>query len=82
MNRHLFHGIIVGVLFAVPITSIAAMDAVAEGDLLTIVPSVLFGLAAGLCIGALIAANFAMLDLEKEKEHAPARQPVEAHAHG
>jgi hypothetical protein len=40
-------------------------------------------LAAGLCVGALIASNFAMLDLEEEeKEHAPARQPVEAHAHG
>jgi hypothetical protein len=39
-------------------------------------------LAAGLCIGALIAANFAMLDLEQEEtEHAPARLPVEAHAH-
>ncbi|HYA28552.1 MAG TPA: hypothetical protein VEI95_07005 [Acidobacteriota bacterium] len=78
MNRHLFQGIVAGVLFAIPITSIAAMDAVAEGDLVTIVPSVLFGLAAGLCIGALIAANFAMLDVE-EKEHVPAQRMVEAH---
>jgi hypothetical protein len=37
-------------------------------------------LAAGLCIGALIAANFAMLALE-EKEHAVARRRVDAHAH-
>jgi hypothetical protein len=80
MNRHLFYGIITGVVFAIPITFIAAMDAIAEGDLVTIVPSILFGLAAGLCIGALIAANFAMLDVE-ETEHVPVHRPVEAHAH-
>jgi hypothetical protein len=50
--------------------------------MLEILATTVFGLAAGLCIGALIAANFAMLDLEQEvKEHAPARWPVEAHAH-
>ena len=78
MHRHLFYGIIAGLLFAIPITSIAAMDSVADGDLVTIVPSVVFGLAAGLCIGALIAANFAMLDLE-EKEHVTAYRVAEAH---
>ena len=82
MKRHLIHGIIVGALFALPITWIAASDAVADGDALTIFSTAIFGLAAGLCVGALIAANFAMLDLEEEKEHAPARRPVEAHAHG
>ena len=56
------------------------MDALAEGDALTIIPCVLFGMAAGLCIGALIAANFAMLELE-EKEYAPAHHSVEAHSH-
>jgi hypothetical protein len=80
MNRHLFHGIIAGALFAAPITWIAASDALAEGDALTVLPCALFGLAAGLCIGALIAANFAMFELE-EKEHAPARRSVEAHGH-
>ena len=80
MNRHLFQGIVAGALFTIPITAIAAMDALAEGDLVTIVPSALFGLAAGLCIGALIAANFAMLDVE-EKEQGPARRPVQAHSH-
>jgi hypothetical protein len=80
MNRHLFQGIVVGALFAAPITWIAAMDALAEGDALTILPCALFGLAAGLCIGALIAANFAMLELE-EKEHAPAQHTVQAHGH-
>jgi hypothetical protein len=80
MNRHLFQGIIVGALFALPITWIAASDALADGDAVTVLPCALFGLAAGLCIGALIAANFAMFELE-EKEHAPARRSVEAHGH-
>jgi hypothetical protein len=80
MNRHLFHGIVAGALFTIPITWIAAMDALAEGDALTILPCALFGLAAGLCIGALIAANFAMLEVE-EKEPATARRTVEAHEH-
>jgi len=82
MNRHLTHGIIVGTLFTIPITAIAAMDAIADGDALTILSSLVFGLAAGLCIGALIAANFAMLAIEeKESEHTAARRVVETHAH-
>ena len=81
MNRHLFHGIILGALFALPITWIAASDAIAEGDLLTIVATALFGLAAGLCIGGLIACNFAMLAIEeRETITAPARRRVQAHA--
>jgi hypothetical protein len=40
-----------------------------------------FGLAAGLCIGALIAANFAMLAAEeKQEQHAVAHQHAHAHA--
>jgi len=83
MNKHLTHGIIVGAMFAIPITWIAALDAIADGDALTIIPCALFGLAAGLCIGALITANFAMLAIEEEKEgeRKPARLLVEAHAH-
>jgi hypothetical protein len=82
MKQRLLLGIIVGALFAVPITWIAASEAIAEGTMLEILATTVFGLAAGLCIGALIAANFAMLDLEQEeKEHAPARLPVEAHAY-
>jgi hypothetical protein len=82
MKLRLLLGVIVGALFAVPITWIAASEAIAEGTMLEILATTVFGLAAGLCIGALIAANFAMLDLEQEeKEHAPARLPVEAHAH-
>lgn len=80
MNRHLFQGIVAGALFAAPITWIAASDALADGDALTIIPSALFGLAAGLCIGALIAANFAMLEIE-EKEPVPAQHSIEAHGH-
>ena len=82
MNRHLTHGIVVGVLFAIPIAWIATLDAVAEGNALTILSTLVFGLAAGICIGALIAANFAMLALEeKATEHTPARESIEAHAH-
>lgn len=79
MNRHLIQGIVVGGLFALPIVWIAAADAVAVGDFRAILASVVFGLAAGLCIGALIAANFAMLAFE-EKEHAIAHRHSEAHA--
>jgi hypothetical protein len=76
---HLLQGIIVGALFALPITWIAASEAIAEGTFLEILATAIFGLAAGLCIGALIAANFAMFELE-EKEHEQAERRVEAHA--
>ena len=82
MNRHLTHGIIVGALFAIPIAWIATLDAIADGNALAILSTFVFGLAAGLCIGALIAANFAMLALEEKEEHAAAHEPVEAHSHG
>ena len=68
MNRHLIHGIIVGGLFVLPITWIAASDRLAVGSFPEILASAVFGLAAGLCIGAVIAANFAILALD-EKEH-------------
>jgi len=80
MNRHLIHGIIVGGLFALPITWIAVSDALAAGNFLEILASAVFGLAAGLCIGGLIAANFAMLALE-EKEHEVVHHRIDAHAH-
>jgi len=80
MNRHLIHGIIVGGLFALPIVWIAASDALATGSFAEILASIVFGMAAGLCIGSLIAANFAMLALE-EKEHEVVRHRVDAHAH-
>lgn len=80
MNRHLIYGIIVGGLFALPIAWIASFEALAEGDFREILATGIFGLAAGLAIGSLIAANFAMLALE-EKEHEVVRHRVDAHAH-
>ncbi|GEM_PF-6654700 len=67
MNRHVFHGALVGAVFAAAITWVAASDALAEGGF-ALLASVVFGLSAGVCIGGLIAANFAMLALA-EKEH-------------
>lgn len=80
MNRHLFQGIVAGTLFAIPIVWIAAMDAIAEGNALAILACTVFGVAAGLCIGSLIAANFAMLEFEAA-EHAHARRSVQTHSH-
>jgi hypothetical protein len=60
MNKHLLQGLIIGGVFAAVITWIAASDAIAAGLGLALLASVVFGLAAGLCIGGLIAANFAM----------------------
>jgi len=80
MNKHIFHGLIVGGLFAVMITWVAAFDAIAEGGL-ALLASAVFGLAAGLCIGGLIAANFAMLAVEeKEEREAVAHRLTHAHA--
>ena len=66
MNKHILHGVVCGGVFGAAITWIAASDAMTEGGL-ALLASALFGLAAGLCIGGLIAANFAMLAIE-EKE--------------
>lgn len=80
MNKHLLQGLIVGGIFAAVITWVAASDALAEGFGLALLASVVFGLAAGLCIGGLIAANFAMLAHE-EKEQQEAVAHRHAHAH-
>jgi MFS family permease len=66
MNKHLLQGVVCGGIFAAAITWIAASDAMTEGGL-ALLASVVFGLAAGLCIGGLIAANFAMLAVEEEE---------------
>ena len=77
MNRHLLEGVVCGGIFAAAITWIAASDAMSEGGL-ALLASVVFGLAAGLCIGGLIAANFAMLAVEeKEAKEALAHRVVE-----
>jgi MFS family permease len=80
MNKHLLQGVVCGGIFAAVITWIAASDAMTEGGL-ALIASVVFGLAAGLCIGGLIAANFAMLAIEeKEKKEAVAHRTTEARA--
>ena len=75
MNKHIFHGLIVDGLFAVMITWVAAFDAIAEGGL-ALLASAVFGLAAGLCIGGLIAANFAMLAVEEKGRAGGGRTPA------
>jgi hypothetical protein len=81
MNKHLFHGVIVGGIFTAAITWIAASDAIAAGGF-ALLASVVFGLAAGLCIGALVAANFAMLAAEeKHTKEATTTRPIGHHVH-
>jgi hypothetical protein len=53
-------------------------DVIAEGGF-ALLASAAFGLAAGLCIGGLIVANFAML-AEKGKKEAVAHRAAEAPA--
>jgi MFS family permease len=80
MNKHLLQGVVCGGIFAAVITWIAASDAMTEGGL-ALLASVVFGLAAGLCIGGLIAANFAMLAVEeKEAKEAVAHRAAETPA--
>jgi hypothetical protein len=79
MDKHLATGIVVGGLFTAVITWIAASDAFAEGGL-ALLASIVFGLAAGLCIGALIAANFAMLALEQSHHEANVVEDAEVRA--
>jgi hypothetical protein len=72
VDKHVAMGVFVGGIFAAIITSIAALDGFAAGGFV-LLACVVFGLAAGLCIGGLIAANFAMLAVEeKEKEEVDA----------
>ena len=72
MNKHTMMGVFVGGVFAIVIAAIAALDAYAVGGLV-LLASLIAGLAAGLCIGGLIAANFVMLaQEEKEKREAVA----------
>jgi hypothetical protein len=79
VNKHLATGIFVGGIFTVLITWIAASDAFAEGGL-ALLASAVFGLAAGLCIGALIAANFAMLASEQSEREEKVAARKAAHA--
>jgi len=80
MNRHLVRGLVCGGIFAAVITWVASLDAITEGGF-GLLASAVFGLAAGLCIGGLIAANFAMLAVEeKESKEAVAHKATETRA--
>jgi hypothetical protein len=65
MSKYLIRGLLVGGIFAAAITWVAASDTIAEGGF-ALLASVVFGLSAGLCIGGLIAANFAMFAVEEQ----------------
>jgi len=80
MNKHFLQGLVCGGIFTVLITWVATSDATTDGGL-TLLASAVFGLAAGLCIGGLIAANFAMLAFEeKEAKEALAHRAAETPA--
>ena len=76
MNKHTMMGVFVGGVFAIVIAAIAALDAYAVGGLV-LLASLVAGLAAGLCIGGLIAANFLML-AQEEKEKREAVAPTQS----
>ncbi len=75
MNKYLIRGLIVGGIFAATITWVAAFDTIAEGGF-ALLASVVFGLSAGLCIGGLIAANFAMLAVDERPHQTAANEPA------
>ena len=80
MDKHIAMGVVVGGIFAATIASIAALDGLAAGGFV-LLASAVFGLAAGLCIGGLIVANFAILTAEeKGKEESVARSRNAARA--
>ena len=68
-------GYLVGGMFTAVIAAIPTLDAFSAGGLV-LLASAVAGLVAGLCIGGLIAAKFAMVATEeKEKEEVVARSP-------
>ena len=80
MNRYVISGILVGGVFAALITWSASLDALEEGGF-ALLSTMVFGLAAGLCIGGLIAANFALMALEEKESHGvPAATEAAAHS--
>lgn len=80
MHKPTVIGYLVGSIFTVVITTVAALDAFAAGGLV-LLASTVAGLTAGLCVGGLIAANFAMLEVEeKEKKDVPAHSKIAARA--
>ncbi len=79
MHKHRLHGVIAGAIFTALITAVAVSDTVWEGGF-ALLASVVFGLAAGVCIGTLIGANFFLLAAEKDHEAAAPSEPqIELH---
>ena len=79
MNKHLVRGLVVGGIFAASITWVAVSDTLVAGGL-ALLGSAVFGLAAGLCIGGLIAANFALLAFEESEHQVKVTERRESHA--
>lgn len=81
MHNHTSTGIVIGSIFGAVITWIAMSEAALVGGP-ALIASAVFGLAAGVCIAGLIAANFWLLDMEEREEaEANAHLHKEAHAH-
>jgi hypothetical protein len=74
MNKYLIRGLVVGGVFAATITGVATFDTIADGGF-ALLASVVFGLSAGLCIGGLIAANFAMLAVDEQPHQTASHAP-------
>jgi len=74
MSKHLIRGLLVGGVFTAIITWVAASDTITEGGF-ALLASVVFGLSAGLCIGGLIAANFAMLAVDEQPHQTASHAP-------
>jgi Na+/glutamate symporter len=80
MDKHTGMGVFVGGIFAAIIAAIASLHGFAAGGFV-LLASAVFGLAAGLCIGGLIAANFAMLGKEEKKnKEVPVESKIAARA--
>lgn len=79
MSRALITGLVVGSLFCAAIVWGAASSAIANGGLLLLAVTV-NGLVGGLIIGGLIAANFALLDLEGKEHEKVAERNADARA--
>jgi hypothetical protein len=60
-------GYLIGGMFTAVIAAIPTLDAFSAGGLV-LLASAVAGLTAGLCIGALIAANFGMLAKDETKK--------------
>lgn len=75
MNKHVALGLIAGIVFTLVIVWGAAVSALSEGGTVLLAAAV-DGLLAGLCIGALIGANFALAAVEKAEKKEQAHKPA------